>query len=70
VDVEMFFLYRNLEETIFMTEPVDYQVIIDASKKDGIIDKDFEEILDADILELLKTIYGLVQADREWYQKL
>jgi len=39
VDVEMAFLYRNLEETIFMTEPVGYQVIIDALKKMGSLKK-------------------------------
>jgi len=68
VDVETTFLYRNLEVTIFMTEPVGYQVITDAFKKDGIIDENFDkQISDADILELFKTIYGLVQAFRKWY---
>jgi len=33
VDVETAFLYENLEDTIFMTEPVGYRVIIEAIKK-------------------------------------
>jgi len=37
VDVEMAFLYGNLEETIFMTEPVGYRIIIDALKRMGLL---------------------------------
>jgi len=33
VDVETAFQHGNLEETIFVTEPVGYQIIIDALKK-------------------------------------
>jgi len=66
VDVETAFLNKNLEETIFMTEPVGYRVIIEALKKDGIISDDVDEkISDENILKLLKTMYGLVQAARE-----
>jgi len=69
--VETAFLYGHLEETIYMTKPVGYEEIIEVLRKDGVIGEDEDiDIEDKNVLELLKTIYGLVQAVREWYRKM
>ena len=71
IDVETAFLYGNLTEQIYMTAPIGYDQVIQALREDVIIPIDEEyDIGEDDILELLKTIYGLVKAAQEWYRRL
>ena len=60
VDIETAFLYGELEETIFMKVPVGYEIVT----KDDKIDRNKQ------CMQLTKTIYGLVQAARQFYKKL
>jgi hypothetical protein len=57
IDVETAFLYGNLEENIYMKIPKGYHEVIG----------DDEE---GDVLELKKSLYGLVQAARQWWKTL
>jgi Reverse transcriptase (RNA-dependent DNA polymerase) len=57
VDVETAFLYGKLEETIFMKIPKGYREVI-GNDQEG------------DVLELQKSLYGLVQAARQWWKNL
>ena len=58
VDVETAFLHGELEEDIFMDCP------------DGLGEATGTEVDDTDCVKLLKFIYGLVQAARQWWKKL
>ena len=60
VDIETAFLYGDLEETIFMKVPQGYEIVTD----DKSIDRSIH------CMKLVKTIYGLVQAARQFYRKL
>ena len=60
VDVETAFLYGELEEQIFMKVPDGYETVV---KYDVINRKE-------ECLMLMRTIYGTVQAARQFYQKL
>ena len=63
IDVETAFLYGNLKKLIYMMAPVGYLEILKELREDGVIpDNDLLDIDDDDVLELIKTIYGLVQA--------
>jgi Reverse transcriptase (RNA-dependent DNA polymerase) len=57
VDVDTAFLYGNLEENLYMKIPKGYREVI-ADDNDG------------DVLELQKSLYGLVQAARQWWKTL
>jgi Reverse transcriptase (RNA-dependent DNA polymerase) len=57
VDVETAFLYGNLEENIYMKIPQGYREVIG-------------DDVDGDVLELQKSLYGLVQAARQWWKTL
>ena len=71
LDVETAFLYGNLQEQIYMTAPVGYEDILQALQDDGILPANSDlNISEDEILQLIKTIYGLVQAAREWYRRL
>ena len=60
VDVETAFLYEELEKQIFMKIPDGYETVV----KDDKINRD------EDCLMLMRTIYGTVQAARQFYRKL
>lgn len=60
VDIETEFLYGDLEEVIYMTVPEGYETIV----KDDNVDRSKH------CLQLVKTIYGLSQAARQFYKKL
>jgi len=71
IDIETAFLYGNLAETIYMTEPVGYHDILQALQENGIVpDANTYEVLPDEALELIKSIYGFVQAAKEWYRCL
>ena len=53
------FLHGKLEEEIFIHTPGGYQEFL---KEEG------EKIENASYLKLEKTLYGLVQAAREWWK--
>ncbi len=55
IDVETAFLYGNLEEKIYMKIP------------DGL--SNYVQVSNEDCLELKKSIYGLVQAARQWWKE-
>ena len=59
VDVETAFLYGDLEEEIFMKIPEGLNIYEEESKYG-----------EDDCVVLIKTIYGLVQAARQFYKKL
>ena len=54
MDVKTTFLHRNLEETIYMSQPEGYEV------------KGKEEM----VCLLKKSLYGLKQSPRQWYKRL
>jgi Reverse transcriptase (RNA-dependent DNA polymerase) len=56
-DVETAFLYGDLEESIFMKITQGYRKVIGDDKEN-------------DVLELRKSLYGLVQAARQWWKTL
>ena len=56
IDIETAFLYGDLEQEIYMTVPEGLQY--------------FEEVTDDMCARLLATIYGLVQAARQFWKKL
>ena len=58
VDIETAFLHGDLKETIYMDCP------------EGLAEATGEEVTDEDCVELLQAIYGLVQAARQWWEKL
>ena len=58
VDVETAFLHGTLEEDIYMDSPKGLGEYLE------------EEIGDDECVQLLKSIYGLVQAARQWWKKL
>ena len=60
VDIETAFLYENLDETIYMTVPEGYETVA----KDKKVDRSRQYMM------LVKTIYGLTQAARQFYKKL
>ncbi len=61
LDVKTAFLYGVLEEDLFLHIPEGYEeFMIEA----------FGEELKGKYLDLKKTIYGLVQAAREWWKKI
>ena len=60
VDIETTFLYGELEEQIFMKIPDEYEVVV----KDDKINRN------EDCFMLIRTIYGTVQAARQFYKKL
>ena len=60
VDVETAFLYGDLEETIFMKVPDGYEIV----NKDKKIDSSKQ------CMRLIKTIYGLTQAARQFFKKI
>jgi len=63
IDVETAFLYGDLAEKIYMTKPIGYDDIIRALIDEGIsTEEEGLNIMDDAVLELIKTIYGLVQA--------
>ena len=70
-DVETAFLYGELDKTLFMQCPPGYSAIIkelmDEENKRMNIDEHREEI---QFVLLRKSIYGLVQAARTWWQNL
>jgi len=69
--VETAFLYGKLSETIYMTKLVGYDDIRAALIKEGLLPERMNlEISEEYILELLKTIYELIQVAWEWYQKM
>jgi hydrogenase maturation factor HypE len=57
VDVETAFLYGKLEENIYMKIPRGYKEVIGDDSE-------------GDVLELKKSLYGLVQAARQWWKTL
>jgi Reverse transcriptase (RNA-dependent DNA polymerase) len=57
IDMETAFLYGDLEERIFMKIPQGYREVIGDDKEN-------------DVLELQKSLYGLVQAARQWWKTL
>ena len=57
IDVETDFLYGDLEEEVFMKIPEGLDVFLDKEFKTN------------DCLLLLQTMYGLVQAARQYYKK-
>jgi len=57
--VETAFLYGNLAEQIYMTEPVGYADILQALQDERIIPENKKQFIhDYKVLELIKTIYG------------
>ena len=60
VDIETAFLYGDLEEQIFMKIPEGYETVVADDKIDR----------NQDCFLLIKTIYGVVQAARQFYKKL
>ena len=68
LDVETAFLEGDLEEEIFMKMPPGYKEVL---RDLGAEFKDIlGEINDNTICELLKTIYGLLQAALMWFKKV
>ena len=59
VDIETAFLYGNLEEEIFMKQPQGLKYMENESN-----------INNEDVLVLKQSIYGLVQAARQFFKKL
>ncbi len=60
LDVKTAFLYGVLEEELFLSIPEGYEEFLKEA---------FGEELKGKYLDLKKTIYGLVQAAREWWKK-
>ena len=68
IDVETAFLKGTLEEDIYIKLLPDYyQILPDLGRKFKDIEDDLTE---DDICQLLRTIYGIVQATRCWYKKI
>ena len=75
VDVETAFLEGDLEHTIFMKLPPGYKdIFTDLIEIMGSEGREYQIILDNldgdSVGELGKSIYGLVQAARQWYKKI
>ena len=62
-DIETAFLYGTLEEEIYMKFPDGYERYLQTEKGKDVSAKDH-------CLLLLKSLYGLVQAARQWYNKI
>lgn len=60
VDIETAFLYGDLDETIYMKMPQGYEIV----NADTQIDRTKQ------CMQLIKTVYGLTQAARQFYKKL
>lgn len=60
VDIETAFLYGELEEEIFIKIPDGYETVVKEDKIDR----------NEDCFMLVRAIYGVVQADRQFYKKL
>ena len=60
VDIEIAFLYGDLDETIYMTVPEGYETVV----KDEKVDRNTQCMM------LIKTVYRLTQAARQFYKKL
>ena len=57
-DVQTAFLYRNLEEELFLTLPNGYREY----------KKELGQTVKGKYLKLRKSIYGLIKAARDWWQ--
>ena len=55
IDIETAFLYGNLEEEILLKIPLGYKQLVESNTP-------------TDCLKLQKSLYGLVQASRQWWK--